>query len=142
MENEILKQKEGNTIPLKIYSKKAIFGFSVCFTTVFGGFLLMQNLKDLGKKKEGNIVLIFSILYTTVSIILINLISSNNTTKTYIFNVFGGVLLGHYFFTKYIPNEEEYETKAIWKPLIISILITIPFIWALLYSLKNTLKNT
>jgi hypothetical protein len=136
-QNSVEESKFEEFDKVSLYSKKAIMGFSICFTTIFGGVLLMQNLKDIGKKKEANIVLGISFIYTILSIILVNFINSTNSSKTFIFNVFGGVLLSHYFFTKYIPNEESYRNKPIWKPLIISILITIPFIWALIYSIKN-----
>ena len=38
----------------KIYSKRAVFGFSLFFAPVFGGVLLRQNLIDYKRKKEGN----------------------------------------------------------------------------------------
>ena len=50
MENEIQPLDEGGvmvtvtTNKLKIYSERAIWGFSFVFTTVFGGVLLMQDL--------------------------------------------------------------------------------------------------
>jgi len=41
----------------RIYSMKAIIAFSLIFSSIFGAVLLMQNLKDIGKKKEAKIVL-------------------------------------------------------------------------------------
>ena len=55
-----------NNLP-KIYSKKAILGFSVFMSSLFGGILLYINLKDLKKDKEANIVLGVSILLTILT---------------------------------------------------------------------------
>ena len=119
----------------KIYSKKAIFGFSIMFSAIFGAVLLMQNLKDIGKKKEANIILLLSIIYTAITIYIVNIPDKPITSLTYLCNMIGGAILTEYFFKKSFPNEETFEKKKIWKPLIISILITIPFILALIYSI-------
>ena len=138
MENTTLQLSESNietqVLSTKIYSKQAIMGFSVFFTTIFGGILLMQNLRDLNKKKEANIVLGISIVYTIISMIMVNLIKSTSSSKAIFFNLIGGSILSYYFFSKHIPNEEQLEKKKIWKPLIISIIIAIPFILAMIYA--------
>jgi hypothetical protein len=121
----------------KIYSKIAIRGFSIFFTSIFGGVLLMQNLRDIGKKKEANIILLLSLLFTAVSIFIVNIPARPNTSLTYLCNIIGGYILSEYFYKKYFPNDNMYEKKKIWKPLIISILITIPFILAIIYSARN-----
>jgi thymidylate kinase len=121
----------------KIYSKLAIRGFSIFFTSIFGGILLMQNLRDIGKKKEANIILLLSVLFTAASIFIVNIPAKPSTSLTYICNIIGGYILSEYFYKKYFPNDNMYEKKKIWKPLIISILITIPFIIAMIYSAKN-----
>lgn len=117
----------------KIYSKKAIWGFSVFFSAIFGGVLLMQNLKGIGKKKEANIVLLLSILYTAATIYIVNIPEETQTSLTYLCNMAGALILIQLFHKKHFPIEQNYEKKKIWKPLIISVLITIPFILALIY---------
>jgi hypothetical protein len=119
----------------KLYSKNAVRGFSIFFSTVFGGILLMQNLKDIGKKKEANLVLFSSIIITILSIVLLSYIAKPGSSATLFCNLIGGVILSEYFYRKYIPNEATYEKKTIWKPLIISILITIPFVFAVIYEI-------
>ena len=121
----------------KIYSKKAIWGFSFFFTSIFGGVLLMQNLRDIGKKKEANMILFLSILFTAISIYIVNIPDKPKTSLTYLCNTVGGLILTEFFYKKYFPNESNYEKKKIWKPLIISILITIPFIIAIIYAGQN-----
>jgi len=124
---------ETQVLSTKIYSKGVIMAFSVIFSSIFGGVLLMQNLKDLGKKKEANLILGISIGYTVISAVLVSLIESISS-KAMFFNILGGVALSQYFFSKYIPNDDQFEKKKIWKPLIISILITIPFVLAMIYA--------
>ena len=123
----------------KIYSKKAIWGFSVFFSAIFGGILLMQNLRDVGKKKEANQIFIYSIIYTIITIVIINAFDKQNTSMNLLFNIAGGGILSEYYFKNYFPNDEELEKKKIWKPLIISILITIPLIAAAIYARENNL---
>lgn len=117
----------------RIYSQKAIWGFSVFFSAIFGGVLLMQNLRGIGKKKEANVVLLLSILYTAATIYIVNIPERPQTLLTYLCNMAGALILIQLFHKKHFPNEQNYEKKKIWKPLIISILITIPFVLAMIY---------
>ncbi len=135
--DEGLTNELGNNQSINIYSEKAIWGFSIFFTTIFGGVLLMQNLRDIGKKKEASLVLILSCVYTALTIFLINLFDRPNTSITFLFNAAGGLVLTKYFFVKYFPKEHKYQKKKIWKPLIISIIILIPFVWAAIYTLNH-----
>ena len=138
MEDKSLDQEQDSIFSPenpKIYSKKAIWGFSIFFTSIFGGVLLMQNLKDIGKKREANIILGLSIIFTAISIFIVNIPDKPQTPLTYLCNMAGGAILTEYFFKKYFPNDNIYEKKKIWKPLIISIIITLPFVLALIYSM-------
>lgn len=137
MTNE-LKPLDENAIPtpetqVKIYSKGAIWAFSVLFTSVFGGVLLYHNLKDIGKRKEANFVLILSIILTVVTLIIVNIPERPKTSLTFLCNIGAALILTENYFKKYFPNPDEYEKKKIWKPLLISIAITIPFILAVIF---------
>lgn len=134
MENNIL---DDNTDLLdvnkpRIYSKRAILAFSVFFTSVFGGVLLMQNLLNINKKKEAYLFLAVSIVLTAITILIGNMPNSNRSL-IYFCNFAGGYLLSEVIQKKYFPNEANYEIKKIWKALIISIIIIIPFVLAALY---------
>lgn len=118
-----------------IYSRKAIWGFSIFFSPIFGGVLLMRNLKDISKNKAANIVMTLSIAYTIFTFIIVNIPEKSISSLTMGFNFVGGYVLSEYFFKLYIPEGENYPKKKIWKPLIISIIITLPIILALIYAL-------
>lgn len=115
----------------KIYSNKAIYLFSFLFSPIFGGVLLMQNLRDVGKKEAGFSVLGLSVLFTIAAIVIVN--NQMASQMVIICNVAGGFILSNPMYKKHFPNDEDYKKKDVWKPLIISILITVPFILALIY---------
>jgi hypothetical protein len=114
----------------QFYSPRTIWGFSVFFTVIFGAVLLTSNLTD---KKAKWIVIGFGILYTIVVIVIVNLLSQPNTGLTIGLNGGGALILTNIFWGKYVGKETKFRTKPIWKPLIISILITIPFLLAIIY---------
>jgi hypothetical protein len=139
METDKLSQFEltGTEEIVKIYSKRTVWGFSILFTTIFGGVLLMQNLLSLNKKKEAYQVLAFSIIYTALGIYLANISETPNTSINFAVNAVGGIILTEFFFKRNVPDESNLPKKKIWKALIISLLITLPFTVAIIYSLKS-----
>ncbi len=131
--NEVLQPDEtvdklSGIIKPKIYSKQAIWGFSVFFTPLFGGILLMQNLKEIEKRKEANLVLILSLLMTIATITIVAIFNIQSRFTSFFLNFAGAAVLTEYFYKKYFPNEAEYERKKIWKPLIIGAVIIVLFI--------------
>jgi hypothetical protein len=122
-----------------IYSKLAILLFSIFFSPLIGGILLMLNLRSVGYKKEGTRVLLIAILYQFISGIIVGSFFRNlpthHTNDPQIFlntkfiaysliaNVVGGAILAEYYFKKYFP-EDDYEHKSVWRPLIIILLIS------------------
>jgi uncharacterized membrane protein YidH (DUF202 family) len=122
-----------NNLP-KIYSKKAILGFSILMSTLFGGILLYQNLIDIKKKKEAYIVLGLSVLITIVTIVIVNIPEEPKSSLAYVCGIGGGSLLTYYFVPTYFPDEEQYPKKQIWKPLIIAVVITAAFVGLMVYA--------
>lgn len=113
-----------------LYSKGAIRVFSLVFSTVFGAALLSSNVKN---NKRKWLVMGFGVLYTALTIVIVNSIPSN-TFWVILLNTAGGLGLTSTFWDKFVGKETKYRSKPIWKPLIISIAITIPFILAIIYS--------
>jgi hypothetical protein len=120
-------QLDGILKPM-IYSKKAIWGFSIFFSPLFGGVLLMQNLKDTDRRKEGNLILLISIALTALTIAVVTVFDIKGRTIPFLFNLGGAALLTEYFYKKYFPDEIDYEKKKIWKPLFIALAICIALI--------------
>jgi hypothetical protein len=112
-----------------LYSKATVRAFSIVFTVIFGAVLLSNNISDSKKKW---IVIAFGITYTTLSIILLNIIPPS-TVWVLLLNAAGGLGLTTTFWDKYIGKDVKYRAKPIWIPLIISIIISIPFILAMIY---------
>ncbi|RQO40705.1 hypothetical protein DBR39_07140 [Chryseobacterium sp. KBW03] len=124
----------------KIYSKKAILGFSIFLSTLFGGVLLYQNLMEVNKKKEAYTVLAISILLTIVTAIIVNIPDNPKSSLAYLCGLGGGCLLSYYFMPKYFPDEEKYPQKAIWKPLVIAVVIVAILLFSVIYtaSIENS----
>lgn len=122
-----------NNLP-KIYSSKAILGFSVFMSSLFGGILLYINLRNLKKNKEANIVLVISIILTLLTYFVMSIPENPKSSLAYLCGFIGGGILSYFLVPKYIPNEEEFPKKQIWKQLIIALLIVIVFISLIIFS--------
>lgn len=110
---------------IEIYSKRAIFWFTFFFSTIFGGIMLMFNLRSAGYKKEALNVMLFSIVYYFFENYAVSAISLPMTWLGLVslaFNIPGALILSRYFFKQYFP-EDDYYPKSIMNPLIISILL-------------------
>lgn len=114
------------------YSEKAIYIFSGLFSVIFGAVLLSINCRSTETKKGVWEVIAFGIIYTGLQIWLLSMIP-RNTGLTIAFSGGGAFLMNHFFWKKYIGKDTKYRTKPIWKPLIIGIIICIPFLLAAIY---------
>ena len=117
-------------IPL-YYSQRAIYGFSIVFSVIFGAVLLAQNISNNRNAKW--FVIGYGILYTiTVVLILDNF--ERSTMLTFVANAIGSSALTGFFWTKYLGKDVKFKAKPIWKPLIISFIITAPLVFLAIYS--------
>jgi len=116
-----------------LYSDKVISTFSILFSVIFGGILFAINLKEVDKKKGIVPVIVFSIIYTALSIYILNLIKSG-TGGTLIAGAIGALILNKLFWKIYIGKGIVYHRKSFVKPLIIALIIFVPLtilvIWA------------
>ncbi len=133
METPYSDEPESQEQPVEIYSRQAIVGFSIFFSTIFGGALLFINLWKVGYRKEAWQVLAFSIIYGLASSLAVNSISSPGSFVAITFNFVGAMLLSSYFFPKYFPDNDYYP-KPIWSALAISIIASIGLLLAMYYS--------
>ncbi len=116
-----------------LYSDRVIYVFSILFSVIFGGILFSINLKELNNKKGIFPVITFSLLYTALSIYILNLINANSGGSL-IFGAIGALIINKIFWNKYIGKETLYHKKSYKKPLIIALVIFVPLtaliIWA------------
>lgn len=130
-ENEEFEENEITEIPPRLYSKRVITTFSLIFSTIFGTVILMSNFKKRGENKGLIQVLIFSIIYTAGIIFTVNSLSSSRFTIA--LNILGAIILNEYFWNRYLGKNIEFEKKSWIKPALISVSLSLPFIFALLY---------
>lgn len=93
--SEQKEAKENSTVPV-LYSKKAILGFTIFFSTLFGVLLLMRNLKKMNHPKVRFEVLVFGISYTLFTMVLANYLPTT-LFLTLLFNGIGYVVLIEFF---------------------------------------------
>jgi hypothetical protein len=134
-DSEELEENEITELPPRLYSKRVILAFSVLFSTIFGAVILMSNLKNLKERKGMAQVVFFGILFTIGQMITISSLNTNNFSI--LLNIAGAVVLNEYFWNRYIGREREYLKKSWVKPALISMLISLPFVFALIYLGEN-----
>jgi hypothetical protein len=118
----------------KIYSKKAILGFSILLSPLFGGVLLYQNLIEVKKKKEAYMILGLSVLMTIATLVIVNIPENPKSSLAYLCGIAGGSIFSYYFMPKYFPDEDQLPKKSLWKPAIIAVIIVVIFVLLLIYS--------
>jgi hypothetical protein len=116
----------------ELHSKITITLFACIFATIFGAVLMMQNFKEVGNIKARNQVLAFGILYTAFSVFIINAIDVNVNLALPL-NFGGAGILAEFFWNNQLGKEIRYRKKSWVKPAIISVIISIPFILALIF---------
>jgi len=117
----------------ELHSKKVIMLFSGIFSTIFGAVLMMYNMKATHNQKGRIQVLIFGILYTILTIIIVDTFKVRSPFPIAL-NLCGAAILNEYFWNKFIGKEKKHRKRSWVRPLFISILITLLFISAYIIS--------
>jgi hypothetical protein len=134
MENEYTEEPDENQDEqVEIYSKWPIRLFSLFFSPIFGGVLLIINLRKAGYKQAIASVLLFSIGYTFITAMLLSSLGITGGLIPIIFNLMGGMILSDYFYKKYFPDEDYYP-KPIWGALAVALVIYVAVFMAMYYS--------
>ena len=122
--------EEGDEKPVEIYSKWPIRIFSIFMTPIFGGVLLIINLRKAGYKEATWPVLAFSVIYTLFTSMLLG---GMGLITQMIVSFTGGVILTDFFYKKYFPDDDYYP-KPIWGALAVAIIINISAFIILYYT--------
>ena len=94
-ENQDFEENEITEILPELYSKSVITAFCILFSTIFGGVILMSNLRKKEEHKGRWQVLIFSILYTVGMIYTVYSTGTSNFTLP--LNILGAIILNEYY---------------------------------------------
>ncbi|WDF54439.1 hypothetical protein [Mucilaginibacter sp. KACC 22063] len=124
-----------------IYSKRAIFWFSLIFSPIFGGVMLALNLKWANYRRAALQVLMFSIAYYFLEGFIMTWLGfkpSMDVKNSLIvmgcmlaLNLVGALIQTLYFFKKYFP-EDDYYPRSLTQPfIIVAILIVINLLFML-----------
>ncbi|RYZ98413.1 MAG: hypothetical protein EOP47_19385 [Sphingobacteriaceae bacterium] len=126
---------------VELYSKRAIWGFTIFFSTLFGGILLTLNLRAAGYKKAALTVFLFSLGYTMLAVLLVNYLGTTNNFAGMFFNIVGGAILTEYFFKKYFPDDDYYP-RPIWGALAVGFILILALVLMIMYTpgLKEQLQ--
>lgn len=130
---------------IAIYSKWAILGFSVFFSTFAGSVLMMLNLRRIGNKTAGYFVLGFGVAFLVVQAIIMERLvgpamtiakmqklQQNNQLFYYItaLNVLGGAILAEILFRRYFKSNS-YTTRSAFPAFLVIIGITFLLLYLL-----------
>lgn len=130
-ENIFKKDKnivESENVP-ELYSQKTIYAFSLFANTLFGAILLGINLKKQEKKQAILYLFIFTILYTVLSVVILNKVSSFGIFS----NILGGFILNELFWKRYIGKDFKYRKRKVIVPIIIGVSLYAIFILVLFF---------
>lgn len=116
-----------------LYSQNAIYLFSVLICVLFGSYMLAVNCGEVGKRKWP--VILFGIIYTILSVVVIGYFEKH-IFNAYTCNILGVIIMYQFFWKRYIGDETKYKAKSVTKPLIIALIIFIPYILFLISSTK------
>ncbi len=132
-----------SNLPL-LYSKEAILICTLLSSVLFGGILFSLNLKALKRDKFIYPIMVFAIVFMMCDFVLMEMFwRPFSLILGILFNLLGGLMLYKVFWTRYIGDSVQYQSKSIVKILIIYTIIigTIAILFILwLYSvLKHIL---
>ena len=109
---------------LNLYSKDAIWGFSLIISPLFASVLFLINMMKLGKASVGCLILFAMIAYQMIAnYIVINL--TENLFIGLVPNIIGGYLLANLFWGKLIGHNTPYQTRSLKTPILIAIIMVL-----------------
>ena len=127
MQNEFSEEPdESQGEHVEIYSKWAIRLFSLFMTPIFGGVLLIINLRKAGYKEGIGPVLAFSVLYTFIAPVILGTLGFTGRVTAIFVYFIGGFILSDSFYKKYFPDDDYYP-KPVWGAVVVALLINVSF---------------
>ncbi len=116
-----------NHLP-KLYSKNAIWFFSIFFSLVAGTLMMHANLKQLGNTKKATQVLIFGLCFILLqgsTILFLSEITEHSQVVALVFTFIGTALMYYLFWEQTIPKDQEFSPRPTFIPMLICLMIMI-----------------
>lgn len=114
-----------------LYSRSAIYVFSVLFSVLFGSVMLAINISKTPNRNKAIWVVLYGLGYT-IATILIGLNFNLNSSFSIVLGIAGAYLMEALFWNRYIGNSTLYRKRPIWIPLIIALAIAIPAVYLII----------
>jgi lipopolysaccharide export LptBFGC system permease protein LptF len=116
-----------------LFSRRAIYAFSVIFSVFFGAVMLAMNVSKTSGKKNVIWVVLFGLAYTVATVMLLQNFKTS-TGLTIIPSIAGAYLIEALFWSRYVGSSTLYRKRPIWIPLAIGIVVGGAFIFIAFYS--------
>lgn len=113
-----------------LFSRRAIYGFSVFFSVVFGSIMLAINVSKTAGKGKAVLVVLFGLVYTVVTILIAETLKLNSGLGVVI-SLLGAVLIETLFWNRFIGNATLYRKRPIWVPLAIAVVLAAGLIFVI-----------
>ena len=123
-----------NETAIELYSNKFIWVYTIIFGVPFGAVLQAMNFQRLKNPKGVYISILFGILYTTFQVVLLTYLEDIGykiPNRAFIFSAIGAAGL-FYIREKLTPKQLEYRSRSYILPLIIAVLIYLPFVYIII----------
>jgi hypothetical protein len=110
-----------------LYSRLAIYCFTVLCSVFFGGVLMFLNLRKLKNKRGQVVVVIYTVLYGAITFpVLIQF--DMRISLLNIVNILGSIPFYYIFWVKYVGKTTKYRTESVLIPSVICSVIWVLFI--------------
>lgn len=106
----------------EIYSRRAIYGFTLFMGALFGSIMLAINAGKIRNNRGVWTALLFGVLYTALQAFIVNIIHIGTSSGIF-FGLIAAFFTETVLWPRVIGNETFYRAKPIWIPLVIAIIL-------------------
>jgi hypothetical protein len=109
-----------------LYSPQFVFIFGILFSVLGGGILMAMNLMQLKKIKAARFAVLSALTYSISIYILLEVLGITNPIVSVLSTFLGLFLLEQFIWKKEVSPNLDFEKRAIWKPIVVGLLIALP----------------
>ncbi len=108
-----------------MYSRQALYGFTVFCGALFGSIMLAINMINIGKAMNALWVVLFGIAFTAAQIYIISTFGNEGSggSGAYLGGFIAAYIFDYFFWRPFIGYSTFYRAKPIWIPLIIAVFV-------------------